>query len=183
MVDASYLAAGTYTVTAVYPGNDFHNASISNQVTQVVNKHATSTSVAIDPNPAQVSDIVTFTASVNWTDMREIESEALMMARKPQASLLSWSVGARACEAPVVDGVATFRASRSILAAIESPLPTRATTPAWAAPVARSSSRCSAAPARSWSRRTSILRNWGRRWSSPPPYNLPLPAWKLPTTP
>ena len=60
----SALAAGSHSMTAVYPGNGNFTGSISPVLTQAVNLIATSTSVGTSLNPSNYGQSVTFTATV-----------------------------------------------------------------------------------------------------------------------
>jgi hypothetical protein len=60
----STLPVGATAVSATYAGNSTYGSSTSNQVTQQVNMANTTTSVTNAPNPANVGQSVTFTATV-----------------------------------------------------------------------------------------------------------------------
>jgi hypothetical protein len=60
-----YSTAGTeYPVYAVYPGDGKFQTSVSNSVTQKVNKFPASTTLASDLNPSNFGQSITFTATV-----------------------------------------------------------------------------------------------------------------------
>ena len=63
-VTTSTLAVGTDTIKAVYAGDGTYAGSTSNAVSQVVDKAATTTTLASSPNPSGVGQPVTFTATV-----------------------------------------------------------------------------------------------------------------------
>ena len=58
------LEPGTYTVTAVYSGDDDYVTSTSSDLSQQVNKAATTTTVSSSANPSVFGQPVTFTATV-----------------------------------------------------------------------------------------------------------------------
>jgi hypothetical protein len=60
----SSLAEGSYSITAEYAGDPYFQASTSAPVAQVVQKFASTVSVASSQNPSFVSQTVIFTASV-----------------------------------------------------------------------------------------------------------------------
>jgi Bacterial Ig-like domain (group 3) len=60
----SALTIGGHTLSAVYGGDTIFLGSTSSGVPQTVNKGATTTSVAGTPNPSQLGQSVTFTATV-----------------------------------------------------------------------------------------------------------------------
>jgi len=60
----SSLSAATHTITAVYSGNAGYNGSTSANLSQVVNKAATSTALASSLNPSCAGSPVTLSASV-----------------------------------------------------------------------------------------------------------------------
>ncbi len=61
----SNLAVGSHPITATYPGDSNFAASVSNGVTETINKQTTVTiSLSSDTNPAAFSTSVTFTATV-----------------------------------------------------------------------------------------------------------------------
>jgi len=61
------LEPGTYTVTAVYSGDDDYVTSTSPDLAQTVNKAATATSISSNANPSVFGQPVTFTAAVSVT--------------------------------------------------------------------------------------------------------------------
>ena len=60
----SSLAAGTYSITAVYSGDSNFNGSTSTALVQVVNQDGTATVVTSSVNPSVATQAVTFTATV-----------------------------------------------------------------------------------------------------------------------
>jgi hypothetical protein len=60
----SDLPVGTHSITASYGGDGSFNGSDSTAVSQVVNKADSSTALTSTPNPAQLGQDVTFTATV-----------------------------------------------------------------------------------------------------------------------
>ncbi len=58
------LAAGSYSITATYPGDTNYLSSSSNTVTQTVNALTTTTGLTSSPNPSVVGGNVTLTATV-----------------------------------------------------------------------------------------------------------------------
>jgi hypothetical protein len=58
------LAAGTYSITAVYRGDSTHATSTSPVFTQSVTKAATTATLSSTPNPAGLNQTVTLTATV-----------------------------------------------------------------------------------------------------------------------
>jgi hypothetical protein len=67
-VDHTYAGAGTYTVFALYPGDqayNLHNMSLTQNVT--VPLAATTTALTTSPNPGNINQSVTFTATVTGT--------------------------------------------------------------------------------------------------------------------
>jgi hypothetical protein len=59
------LALGTDTVTAIYSGNTGSASSISNSISEVINSTvATTTTLAVSPNPASAGQAVSLTATV-----------------------------------------------------------------------------------------------------------------------
>ncbi|MBK8046246.1 MAG: Ig-like domain repeat protein [Anaerolineales bacterium] len=65
-LESSSLDAGSYSVTAAYSGDTYHEPSVSNLVVQIVNRYATVTSLKLAPNPVLLGDQVYFTATVAW---------------------------------------------------------------------------------------------------------------------
>lgn len=61
------LAAITHTISAVYAGDVNYRSSTSGNVTQVVNKAATTIAVVSSLNPSNVGQEVTFTATISVT--------------------------------------------------------------------------------------------------------------------
>jgi hypothetical protein len=61
---STQLAVGTSSITAVYAGDSKHAASTSPVLSQVVNKAATTTVLASQPNPSTAGQTVTLTATV-----------------------------------------------------------------------------------------------------------------------
>jgi large repetitive protein len=61
--NAATLGAGTHTIKATYSGDSTFGSSSATQ-SQVVNLHATSTALAVAPNPVNIGESVTFTAIV-----------------------------------------------------------------------------------------------------------------------
>jgi hypothetical protein len=61
----SSLVAGNHNITAVFGGSTNDNKSTSNTVVQIVNLNAASLSLTASPNPAQVGQAVTFTATAS----------------------------------------------------------------------------------------------------------------------
>ncbi len=59
------LSVGNHTIKAIYGGDGSFNGSTSTEVTQVVEKADTSTTVTSAPNPSLLNEAVTFTATVN----------------------------------------------------------------------------------------------------------------------
>jgi hypothetical protein len=64
---ATFAEAGTFSIVGVYSGDDNYRTRNSNAVTQIVNKHATSTRLSSDPNPSVYGHLVKFTAAVSST--------------------------------------------------------------------------------------------------------------------
>ena len=62
---APQLAAGTYTVTATYLGNERHAGSVSTQLIQVVEQHATATELELTPSQVQVGETFHLLATVS----------------------------------------------------------------------------------------------------------------------
>ena len=60
----SALSVGSHGITAVYAGDTSYSGSTSNTLTQIIQKADTSTGVVSSPNPSNVGDAVTFTATV-----------------------------------------------------------------------------------------------------------------------
>ena len=60
----SALAIGSHSITASYSGDSNYGASVSSVLTQVVANASTTTTLSAAPNPANVGQNVTFTASV-----------------------------------------------------------------------------------------------------------------------
>src|SRR5208282_6019053 len=58
------LTAGTHSIVATYSGDTANSGSTSATLSQVVNKHATTTALASSVNPSTVGASVTFTATV-----------------------------------------------------------------------------------------------------------------------
>jgi precorrin-6B methylase 1 len=63
-VSTSTLAVGTHSITAVYSGDTNYSGATSVVLSQVVNKIATSVTVASLPNPSTYGNTVTLTAAV-----------------------------------------------------------------------------------------------------------------------
>jgi hypothetical protein len=63
-ISVSPLAAGTHSITAAYQGGPAYSPSTSSPINQVVSTAATTTSLASSLNPALVSELVTYTATV-----------------------------------------------------------------------------------------------------------------------
>jgi parallel beta-helix repeat protein len=61
----SSLAPGSHNITAVFGGSTNDNKSTSNTVVQIVDLNAASLSLTASPNPAQVGQAVTFTATAS----------------------------------------------------------------------------------------------------------------------
>ena len=59
------LAAGSHNIAAVFNGSVNDNKSTSNTVVQIVNLNTAALSLTASPNPAQVGQAVTFTASAS----------------------------------------------------------------------------------------------------------------------
>jgi hypothetical protein len=60
----STLAAGTHSITAVYSGDPNDTKSTSAALSQTVNKATTTSTISAAPNPANLGQMVTFTAAV-----------------------------------------------------------------------------------------------------------------------
>ncbi len=60
----SSVAAGSQSITAAYQGSGVFNPSTSAPLNQVVNPATTSTSLASSQNPAVITEIVTYTATI-----------------------------------------------------------------------------------------------------------------------
>jgi len=58
------LSAGTHAITAVYSGDSNYNPHTSPSVLQVVNQGASATALNAVPNPANIGQVVTLTATV-----------------------------------------------------------------------------------------------------------------------
>ena len=58
------LAVGSHSITAAYGGDANFAGSSSSSVSQVISQPATSTTLAVSPNPANLGQTVTFTATV-----------------------------------------------------------------------------------------------------------------------
>jgi hypothetical protein len=67
-LDAPWLPAGTYTLTATYPGDAKYAASVSDVFIQLVDRHGTNTALALVPTSALVGDSVQLTATVTISD-------------------------------------------------------------------------------------------------------------------
>jgi hypothetical protein len=65
----TFTEAGTFRMVAEYSGDDNYGPRKSNAVTQIVNKHATSTRLSSDPNPSVHGHLVKFTAAVSSTGL------------------------------------------------------------------------------------------------------------------
>jgi N-acetylneuraminic acid mutarotase len=63
-ISISSLPSGTYSLSAVYPGDTNFNGSTSNSLTQTVTKDSSSTVLASYPNPSSFAEQVTMTATV-----------------------------------------------------------------------------------------------------------------------
>ena len=61
----SSLTAGTHSITASYGGDINFTGSTSSPISQVVSKATTTTTLASNPNPSFVTQMVTFTATVS----------------------------------------------------------------------------------------------------------------------
>ena len=66
-LSTSSLAIGSHSVTAAYSGDSTFAASVSSALTQVVANASTTTALSGSPNPANVGQNVTFTATVTPT--------------------------------------------------------------------------------------------------------------------
>jgi hypothetical protein len=56
---------GSHVISATYGGNTTYSSSVSNDVTQIVEKVPTTLALTSAPNPSLVSQVVTFTATIN----------------------------------------------------------------------------------------------------------------------
>jgi Bacterial Ig-like domain (group 3)/FG-GAP-like repeat/FG-GAP repeat len=63
-ISTSVLQAGSHSITAVYQGSLKFNSSVSAPLPQVVNPATTTTSLASSLNPALITELVTYTATV-----------------------------------------------------------------------------------------------------------------------
>jgi hypothetical protein len=63
-ISTSVLQAGSHSITAVYQGSLKFNSSVSAPYQQVVNPATTTTSLASSLNPALITELVTYTATV-----------------------------------------------------------------------------------------------------------------------
>ena len=61
----SDLSTATHTITAIYSGDTDFTTSTSDVLSQVVDQAATTTALGSDHNPANVGQLITFTATVN----------------------------------------------------------------------------------------------------------------------
>ncbi|MBK8049126.1 MAG: Ig-like domain repeat protein [Anaerolineales bacterium] len=103
----STLEAGNYDVTAAYSGDTYHEPSVSNLVVQVVDKHSTTTSLALSPNPAFIGNQIYFTATVVWDlgpDAARVNPQGAVAG--PTGSVDFMADGTLLANAKLVDGVA-----------------------------------------------------------------------------
>ncbi|MBK8050726.1 MAG: Ig-like domain repeat protein [Anaerolineales bacterium] len=106
-LNTSTLAAGSYTVTAAYSGDTYHEPSVSNLVVQMVNKHRTTTHLRVVPNPVLVGDQVFMTATVAWDDLDDAAGGELHTAGAgPTGQVDFMADGTLIARALVFNGVA-----------------------------------------------------------------------------
>jgi hypothetical protein len=61
----SFVVPGSVQVAASFAGDSIHRGSTSTALTQTIAMAASTTSLTVTPNPAQVGDVITATATVN----------------------------------------------------------------------------------------------------------------------
>ena len=106
------LLPGNHEITVEYAGNAYYASSTSGNLTQVVNKIATTASVVSDLNPAVEGDLVTFTASVDGELL--FESAGVEIASvNPLSGNVTFKNGANTLGVGTLDGngAATFSTS------------------------------------------------------------------------
>jgi hypothetical protein len=94
------LAAGSYTITAVYSGGTTFTGSTSAPMTQTVNKASTTDQLTVSPSPATVAQTVTLTATL---------AAVAPAVATPGGTVTFRNGSVTIGQARLVDGVATFQ--------------------------------------------------------------------------
>ena len=104
-INTSYSTSGSRSITATYIGDAKNTGSTSPVLTQAVNKYPTSTKVASNPNPSNIGQTVTFTATVSSS-----------FGAIPDGDLVTFKDGAKTLvSVPLSGGTATMNTANLTL--------------------------------------------------------------------